>query len=419
MVAFPRRTVSSSSMDVEPIKLFRDLKQAGFHSSVATTYSVDGAFYDGSVQRRLRRFDCVNNILIADVSMLSRALAATPETFALAGQRYAIVPARVRGCFHPKILLRLGARRARLLVGSANVTAAGWGVNLEIAACFEYRHRDKERAAAGQLVRKAYDYLLRWLEPVQGEAIAHKLRLHRRDSAWLAELDANGTPVLLPDGTAADLLCDFGDGEPGIMNRLVELVDGERVRQIVVVSPYWDDDLSALRNLRTAFEMPTTIIGLNPFVSEFPTEAVKKDRSLRFIAVPAEEGNERFLHAKIIIVSSDKADHVVFGSANCTDAALGSVGRGGTNAEPRCRFIGDCRTAPRCRCWASTSRGRSNRACSVLRRAIRSSGAPELSWPVRSRLRASWSGGGPRLKFLVRAQRCCPAATSARWSAAE
>jgi hypothetical protein len=320
-------------MDVEPIKLFKDLKQAGFHSSVATTYSVDGAFYDGSVQRRLRRFECLNNILIADISMLSRALAATPETFALAGQRYAIVPARVHGCFHPKILLRLGARRARLLVGSANVTAAGWGVNLEIAACFEYRNRDKEGAAAGRLVRKAYEYLLRWLEPVQGESIAHKLRLHRRDSAWLAELEANGAPVLLPDGTAADLLCDFGDGKPGIMNRLVELVDGERVRQLVVVSPYWDQDLSALRNLRRAFRMPTTFIGLNPFVSEFPTESVKEDRSLRFTAVPAEEGNERFLHAKLIIVSSDKADHVVFGSANCTDAALGSVGRGGKNAE--------------------------------------------------------------------------------------
>ncbi len=320
-------------MDVEPIKLFRDLKQAGFHSSVATTYSVDGAFYDGSVQRRLRRFECVNNIVIADVSMLSRALTATPETFALAGQRYAIVPARVCGCFHPKILLRLGARRARLVVGSANLTAAGWGVNLEITACFEYRHGDVERAVAGPIIRKAYDYLLRWLEPVQGESIAHKLRLHRRDSPWLADVEANGAPVLLPDGTTADLLCEFGDGKPGIMSRLVEMVDGERVRQLVVVSPYWDDDLSALRNLRTALRMPTTIIGLNPLVSRFPTAAMEKDRRVRFTAVPVEQGTERFLHAKIIIVSSDKADHVVFGSANCTDAALGSVGRGGTNAE--------------------------------------------------------------------------------------
>jgi hypothetical protein len=320
-------------MDVEPIKLFMDLKQAGFHSSVATTYSVDGAFYDGSVQRRLRRFECVNNILIADVSMLSRALTATPETFALAGQRYAIVPTRVRGCFHPKILLRLGTRRARLLVGSANVTAVGWGVNLEIVACFDYRHGAEESAASGPLVRKAYDYLLHWLEPTQGESIAHKLRLHRRDSPWLVDVEANDAPVPLPDGTAADLLCEFGDGKPGIMNRLVELIDGERVRQLVVVSPYWDDDLSALRNLRSAFEMPPTVIGLNPSMSEFPTKAVKEDWRLRFADLPAEEGNERFLHAKIIVASTDKADHVVFGSANCTDAALGSVGRGGANAE--------------------------------------------------------------------------------------
>lgn len=49
---------------------------------MATTFSVDGAFYDSAIQRRLVRDDCVHNILLADAHMLAKELTASPEAFA-------------------------------------------------------------------------------------------------------------------------------------------------------------------------------------------------------------------------------------------------------------------------------------------------------------------------------------------------
>ena len=94
--------------------LFKDLARSGWHSSVMTTYSVDPAFYDGSIEYRLRTYGCENNILMTDTVMLKQALNATPEAFKNAGRRYAVVPIQVAGCFHPKIHLRLGTDGAEL-----------------------------------------------------------------------------------------------------------------------------------------------------------------------------------------------------------------------------------------------------------------------------------------------------------------
>ena len=57
------------------ISLFKDLARTGFHTSITTTYSVDAAFYDGSLHHRLRSYGCDNNILMADANMLQRAIA--------------------------------------------------------------------------------------------------------------------------------------------------------------------------------------------------------------------------------------------------------------------------------------------------------------------------------------------------------
>ena len=127
------------------ISLFRDLKVSGWHSSIMTTFSVDPAFYDASVAWRLRTYGCENNILLADTRMLARSLKASPEAFRDAGRKYVIVPVRARGCFHPKIHLRLGNDGARLMVGSANATAAGWGRNKEVITAFDWARRSERR----------------------------------------------------------------------------------------------------------------------------------------------------------------------------------------------------------------------------------------------------------------------------------
>jgi hypothetical protein len=242
--------------------LHNDLGSAGWHSSLMTTYSVDPAFYDAYIQRRLRQYGCENNVLLADAAMLTKAIQATPAAFCAAGRRYAVLPVSVSGCFHPKIHLRLGSDKARLIVGSANATAAGWCRNLEILADIDWRPREKDNPF-GPLVRKAFDYLIHWLRAAPAEAIQYKCRLLLQDSTWLLDLEANEKEVELPDGSAIDLLCERGGGSPSTLRQFAGYTKGETIRRLVVISPYWDTSLRGLRDLRKALSDCPTVIVLN------------------------------------------------------------------------------------------------------------------------------------------------------------
>ena len=315
--------------------LFSDLASGGWHSSIVTTYSVDPSFYDGSIEYRLRTYGCENNLLMADASMLKRALNATPEAFRNAGRKYAVVPVKMDGCFHPKIHLRLGRDRSRLVVGSANATAAGWGSNQEIVTIIDWdrRSEDQDVAPLGSLIRKAYDYLDGWLSAVPGDAVEYKRRLHFRDSPYLADLEANSAPIELADGSTIDLFCERSDGQPGMMSQLVQAVGNEDVERLVVVSPYWDADLSGLSELLGELDACPTSICLNPEFNEFPVAAVDQAWTIEFIPLVDADLSQRFLHAKVILVETKSADHVLFGSANCSDDALGGMAKSANNAE--------------------------------------------------------------------------------------
>lgn len=317
------------------INLHKDLASSGWHSSIVTTYSVDPAFYDMYVERRLRRHGVRNNILMADARMLKMALNALPEAFTAAGIRYAVVPVSVVGAFHPKVHLRLGENKARLVIGSANATAAGWGKNQEVVTRLNWSWRadaEDDNAAMGPLVAKAYTYLTQWLKKAPGETIRYKLQMIERQAQWLRELESSKAPITLSDGSAVDLLCESGGDSPSMLKQFSDLAAQEAVRRLVIVSPYWDFDLRGLRDLRAALGKPTTVVALNPHRNAFPVNALRSGDTLKFVAID-DTTSAKFLHAKIFIAQTRKADHVLFGSANCSDDALGHLSGVSRNAE--------------------------------------------------------------------------------------
>lgn len=311
-------------------------KQKGFHSSITTTFSVDGAFYDSGIERRLNRDSCRNNILLADATMFATSLATLPEAFSRAGRRYAVVPARAQACFHPKLMIRLGERRARLSVSSANATAAGWCRNLELVGSLAWDARDDglDNAAQGQLIRKAFNYVLPWMRAVPGDAMEHKLALLHRDSPWLAEFRENIEPLTLQDGTQIDLLLERGDGAGvGILEKLRGIIGHRQAHRVVLISPFWDAEAQAIEDIASAFPSAEIVVGLPDRRPNFPAYMNLSHLNLRLARLPAALGAMRDLHAKLVIIQCEEGDHVLYGSANVSRAALGSPGRAGRNAE--------------------------------------------------------------------------------------
>ena len=88
---------------------------------------------------------------------------------------------------------------------------------------------------------------------------------------WLQQATPPSAPVSLADGTVAALLAT--DEPTGVGERFSEMVQ-ETVTCLIVISPYWDMDLSALKLLANRLQPSEISIVLDPDCKVFPKHAL-------------------------------------------------------------------------------------------------------------------------------------------------
>jgi hypothetical protein len=322
------------------VKLYDELKDGGYHSSIISTFNVDITFYDQVVQHRLRSIGCTNNILLVDDNMWRQTVGLESIIPRFIGRSYILWPVDASSgggqpfsCFHPKLFLQLGKRQGRLIIGSANMTLKGYAHNQEILAEIKWSQSDEgvEALATRSIIRKAYDYLSGFLDR-RIPSVEHKLTQIEREAPWLMEAAAAEDVFDLANGEQSGFLVGRSpDG--GIARRFADWVGDEQVNRLVIVSPYWNEKMDAAHYLRERFDDADTYLLLQPKTASFPaSEDVLNEFQPRELQVK-EDATSRFLHAKIIVAEGIQFDHVLIGSANCTFAALGSAGHSGLNHE--------------------------------------------------------------------------------------
>lgn len=295
-----------------------------FHSAIATSFAVEFAAVEEIFLPQLMASGASNLLLVADARMAALALSDGSALPSALGRDYALYsPPPADGIFHPKIILQIGRDSARAFVSSANLTASGLAGNAEVV--IEIECKDEE-SPEREIIRAVWHYLDA-IVPTTPSPARDALLWARERAAWL---DGPTTQALheLNDGSAIAFL--HAPGDTGIGDQFVSLVGGAKVHTLVVISPYWDSDLAALADLTRRLAPEHIILPIDPAAHEFPKDAPLTGRP-RIVAL--DWPSHRFTHAKIIIASAAEYDHVVFGSANCTTAALGRPGSVGTNAE--------------------------------------------------------------------------------------
>ena len=308
------------------MKLYERFGDKGFHTSIVTTFGVDFDTYENVALPRFRGAGCNNNILLADARMLTYALDGASPLPKYAGRHYTVSGATARGVFHSKILIQLGRRSGRIIIGSANMTASGLAGNLELAGVVSCTADD---SGERQLVAAAWQYVEGHIDPEQ-QALAHQWGWMRARTQWLFDAEPASGVLTLGDGRAAALLIS---GAPiGIGTRFTALVEERTVERLIVLSPFWDEDLSALRHLATVLQPQEIIILIDRDKGLFPGASLHDLPETNIFDVAA-FGHGRFIHAKVIIAQTRAADHVLYGSVNCTAAALGTGGFPGINDE--------------------------------------------------------------------------------------
>ncbi len=308
------------------MKLFNSFSGTGYHTSIITTFGVDFDAYESIVLPRLREAGCNNNILIADERMLSHAMTNSVRVPKFAGRRYSVVAAKSRGVFHPKIILQLGASSARLLVASANTTAAGLAGNLEVVGEVL---ADEQNPSAVPVIRAALNYLTRHLP--ESSVSRRQLDWALRRARWLSAIPESEPIIRLSEGELLGFIAS--DNFEGIGQRYLNLVGNKSVKRLVVMSPYWDVSLGALRELKESLKPAKTIVLIQPESALFPVHVWKSSSDSALYDVRQITGTTRFAHAKVLIAETEECDCILYGSANCTQAALGKSGEPGVNEE--------------------------------------------------------------------------------------
>ncbi|ABM39545.1 phospholipase D-like domain-containing protein [Polaromonas naphthalenivorans] len=311
------------------MKLYEAFAARGYHTSVVTTFGIDFDTYENVALARLRGNGCTNNLLLADHRMLALALENPVALPRLAGRFYSLTGVRPEGSgvYHPKILLQIGRTQGRLVIGSANMTAAGLSGNLEVTS--EIICDESESPEQAALVA-AWRFVLRHADRAQS-GIERQISWTLDRAHWLK------TALNRPhaDGPATPRFFSTGSGA-GIATRFAEAIGPARVKQLIVVSPYWDSTLQALDHLVGILQPESVITLIQKDMQLFPGPQAGRIPGLRVIDLASagvKPAKDRFVHAKIIIAQTADADHVLAGSANCTVAAMGNSTFAGTNEE--------------------------------------------------------------------------------------
>jgi hypothetical protein len=299
--------------DIKGIGLLDALGESGFTASILATYNIYFPFFEDVVLRRLQSSGCTHNVLMMDARQVAAAYADDGLRPRRAGAEYTLVPVTRQRIFHPKVLLRLGRRKGSLFIGSHNLTLAGFGSNRELTNRFEYGPDDPRRTVTP--FRSAIDALRPDLPPGL-PAVTNAFEAAVAAAPWLPG------PVPIADdvwvlGSVAD--------RSSLWSRVQPLLRGS-VRRMLVVGPYFDDDLNFLTHLRQELEADITV-AVDPAEVELSMDLATALTGLRFVDLThlapakAQREGDGFLHAKAIWIQTTEGELLVTGSANASAAA--------------------------------------------------------------------------------------------------
>jgi hypothetical protein len=353
----------SKSLDPESCRLLNlwspDADFGAPIGCVATTFTFDAGHFE---EQCLARFismetdpgESARAYLIEREEKLSQVFACI-----LVDQRHAqnqrslrwhLLPIRLPGLAiqHAKLSLLLWERHLRIVIGSANLTAAGYRTNRELVAALDFA---PEHGGPLALPRGCIDYLeaLSRFSPGSDNTVGPRAALatflmdvRRRIARWSDASPRAGEPscALVP-------LLPAGPGRVrSVTDQLRELWRGPAAQVVRVLSPFFDQTDSAIdRTYEELTGLLTTRgsrtiefcssgrelsdgkveIDIPKRLADSPQRHRSTDHELKFVEPnsPADGDAQRALHAKALLMEHSWFSIFMLGSSNCTAAGLG------------------------------------------------------------------------------------------------
>ncbi len=266
---------------------------------LALTYSFDPLFFERIIMKDLGYGGSTDITIIGDHNELQEAVSRYAGQFNFLGKSYLLAPVETRGAFHPKLLLRMSDKGARLMFGSGNLTFGGWGGNHELACQLTL---DANQPGSAAVVNHVLDHVAPYLDSDVGKNSLARLR----DYPWLAVADETTPNILMttPDEPLAD--------------QLQRRWAGRRFDSMKVLTGSTDERGAFITWCHKQFGVEECVVAVSPENASFIKEDV--DKCPVKVSLAPFCGNQ-MLHAKFYWFDGPDGSAAIVGSANCSSAA--------------------------------------------------------------------------------------------------
>ncbi len=309
-------------MEIAKRNIFDEIIGKGvstYESAILTCFSFDPLYFLQYYLPKLNSINITNIVVLIDALQYDQACEefirykeASNRSIHLNFSPVRMTPS-FHGVFHPKIVFLVGPKQCTALVGSGNLTYGGMTYNNEVWNAFSANNADVEEA---QIVVSVWKYLSSLLSSGQN-TVWEQL-------TWMSFYSDSLKSIVQVEAVSTGrfhLLVN--SAKEGIGQQFVRFVGKDKVKDLKIVSPFFDKDGQALEYLVDNLH-PESILCLgDENAGTWPFEM--KEELLNRIDFRSISGKdmESRTHAKIIQIHTESSTFLLSGSANATNAGLG------------------------------------------------------------------------------------------------
>ena len=285
--------------------------------ALMTTFNFEIDFFERFILNRLYDYNIRKISLFIDAKELSKSINNVDNSYI--GRKYFVTPIEMNSSFHPKVFLLLGDKKARLIVGSANLTRTGLSSNNEIFNVFDYDEKQGENLA---LIKSAMSFF-------------KKLHLiNETENDLFEEISYIGYLNKEASHEETFLLTNI---DKSILEQSSEIIRKE-INTIDIAVPYYDNELLALRAIKNKYSDAKINLYIQNKMSTFNVDynesnnIIEVDNIIPFSKCISNDSTN-FYHGKVIRFRTDDESYILYGSANCTLSALVKTYKSNGNIE--------------------------------------------------------------------------------------
>lgn len=279
-------------------------KSKGYDIALFTTFNFEIPFFERNILNSLINNNIKKISLFVDNNNLIEALNNTDSSYI--GKKYMVTSIDINKSFHPKLILLLGEKRARLIVSSANLTNFAYTYNNEIFNVFDYNEDDEQYL---NIINDSIKYFYN---------IANKFDCY--DKELFEEINTFNYVHKHVDNNNVTFISNY---EKSIIEQIVERIND--VISIDIAVPFYDDELKALQKIKAIYPDAKINLYIQNKLSTFNFDLYNNLNICNNVFVFndfKDIGTNAMYHGKVFRFNTKNDSYILYGSANCTLAAL-------------------------------------------------------------------------------------------------